>query len=277
MTRTPWAEAHAVGGPTASAADPEPTSPARRFRARAIAKSTRVCADPGAVVRGGRTLAPRVMRWSTASSPRIAGRKRDVVLRAADVDESSLSKRCRVKSGTDGVRGDHRRRRLEAWRASRPCGHLNADVRGLKNACKVVSRFGRGARTHRAKRHIGGSTAVDGRTTSPVGWRCAMDHGSQYLSEPLPQSACGTFGDAPQLRLRRGTGNERGGRALESYAQGATDSRPHLSKSRRRTGSSACVRPGRALQHAPGALREAPGIGPAIAGTRQAGELRQAA
>ena len=43
-----------------------------------------------------------------------------------------------------------------------------------------------------------------------------------------------TSSDPPQFRLCRGTGNERGGGAVESHAQGASDPRPNLSEPRGR-------------------------------------------
>ena len=50
---------------------------------------------------------------------------------------------------------------------------------------------------------------------------------------PLPQPAP-VLGYPPQLRLPRRTGNQRGRRALESHAEGASDLRPGLSEPRRR-------------------------------------------
>ena len=67
--------------------------------------------------------------------------------------------------------------------------------------------------------------------TSPVGWRFAWI--TSVPVRPLPQ-ANPVLGDPPQLRLCRGTGNERCGGAVESYAQGASDPRPNLSEPRGR-------------------------------------------
>ena len=70
-----------------------------------------------------------------------------------------------------------------------------------------------------------------------AGRRCrpragASDGPRQSVSvRPLPQ-ADPVLGDPPQFRLCRGTGNERGGGAVELHAQGASDPRPNLSEPR---------------------------------------------
>ena len=106
--------------------------------------------------------------------------------------------------------------------------HWNAECVGW-HVCKVGSRFAaldpiaHGART---------SLWFAGRRCRPRAG--ASDGPRQSVSvRPLPQ-ADPVLGDPPQFRICRGTGNERGGGAVESHAQGASDPRPNLSEPRGR-------------------------------------------
>ena len=106
--------------------------------------------------------------------------------------------------------------------------HWNAECMGW-HVCKVGSRFAALDPIAQGLERRYGSLDAD----VARGLALRMDHGSQYLFRPLPQ-ADPVLGDPPQLRLCRGTGNERGGGAVESHAQGASDPRPNLSEPRGR-------------------------------------------
>ena len=106
--------------------------------------------------------------------------------------------------------------------------HGNAECGGW-HVCKVGSRFAAlDPIAHGLERLYG---SLDARRRP---WASASDGSrSSVPVRPLPQ-ADPVLGDPPQLRLCRGTGNERGGGAVESHAQGASDPRPNLSEPRGR-------------------------------------------
>ena len=106
--------------------------------------------------------------------------------------------------------------------------HWNAECVGW-HVCKVGSRFAALDPIAQGLERLYGSLDAD----VARGLALRMDHGSQYLSDhflkPDP-----VLGGPPQLWLCRGTGNERCGGAVESYAQGASDPWPNLSEPRGR-------------------------------------------
>ena len=106
--------------------------------------------------------------------------------------------------------------------------HWNAECVGW-HVCKVGSRFAALDPIAQGLERLYGSLDAD------VARRAGASDGSrQSVSiRPLPQ-VDPVLGDPPQLRLCRGTGNERCGGAVESYAQGASDPRPNLSEPRGR-------------------------------------------
>ena len=95
--------------------------------------------------------------------------------------------------------------------------HWNAECVGW-HVCKVGSRFAALDPIAQGLERRYGSLDAD----VARGLALRMDHGSQYLSDHFLKHP--VLGDPPQLRLCRGTGNERGGGAV-SYAQGASDPR----------------------------------------------------
>ena len=106
--------------------------------------------------------------------------------------------------------------------------HWNAECVGW-HVCKVGSRFAALDPIAQGLERRYGSLDAD----VARGLALRMDHGSQYLSDHFLKQIR-YWGDPPQLRLCRGTGNERGGGAVESHAQGASDPRPNLSEPRGR-------------------------------------------
>ena len=103
--------------------------------------------------------------------------------------------------------------------------------RGVRGVARVQSREPlRGTRSDCARART--SLWLAGRRRRP---RAGASDGSRSSVpvRPLPQ-ADPVLGDPPQLRLCRGTGNERCGGAVESHAQGASDPRPNLSEPRGR-------------------------------------------
>ena len=106
--------------------------------------------------------------------------------------------------------------------------------RSLKYECVYLSEFTTGSE---ARTGIGGwmdfynrcrpHSSLNGRTPEEA-----------YTSDEADRS----LGHPPQLRLPRRAGNQRGRRALESHAQGASDLRPGLSQPRRRARRRRCVR-----------------------------------
>ena len=119
--------------------------------------------------------------------------------------------------------------------------HWNAECVGW-HACKVGSRFAALEPIAQGLQRIYGS---GGRRRRPRAG--AADGSRQPVSVgPLPQPDP-VLGGPSQLRLRRGTGNERGGGAVEPHAQGVSDSRPHLSEPRGCADRRRRVR--RAIQH----------------------------
>ena len=117
----------------------------------------------------------------------------------------------------DGRRaGIHARRRVGLdLRGSRTL------ERGVRGVARVQSRESlRGTRSDCARART--SLWFAGRRCRPRAG--ASDGPRQSVSvRPLPQ-ADPVLGDPPQFRLCRGTGNERGGGAVESHAQGASRS-----------------------------------------------------
>ena len=95
--------------------------------------------------------------------------------------------------------------------------HWNAECVGW-HVCKVGSRFAALDPIAQGLERLYGSLDAD----VARGLALRMDHGSQYLSDHFLKQIR-YWGIHPQLRLCRGTGNERGGGAVESYAQGASD------------------------------------------------------
>ena len=102
--------------------------------------------------------------------------------------------------------------------------HWNAECVGW-HVCKVGSRFAALDPIAQGLERLYGSLDAD----VARGLALRMDHGSQYLSDHFLKQIR-YWGIHP--RLCRGTGNERCGGAVESYAQGASDPRPNLSEPR---------------------------------------------
>ena len=98
--------------------------------------------------------------------------------------------------------------------------HWNAECVGW-HVCKVGSRFAALDPIAQGLERLYGSLDAD----VARGLALRMDHGSQYLSDHFLKQIR-YWGIHRQLRLCRGTGNERCGGAVESYAQGASDPRP---------------------------------------------------
>ena len=107
--------------------------------------------------------------------------------------------------------------------------HWNAECVGW-HVCKVGSRFAALDPIAQGLERLYGSLDAD----VARGLALRMDHGSQYLSDHFLKQIRYWGIQVPQLRLCRGTGNERGGGAVESYAQGTSDPRPNLSEPRGR-------------------------------------------
>ena len=188
-------------------------------------------------VRVSRTRVLRVMRAQGLLSPH-RGRQGDPKAHDGTIVTTAPD----VMWGTDGVRvftAD------EGWVWTfAAVDHWNAECVGW-HVCKVGSRFAALEPVAQGLRRLYGSVEAD----VARGLALRMDHGSQYGTtsstsfgtgastpasqpvpvEPLPQPAS-VLGHPPQLRLPRRAGNQRGRRALESHAQGASSLRPGLPK-----------------------------------------------
>ena len=168
-----------------------------------------------------RTRVLRVMRAKGLLSPH-RGRQAD----SRAHDGTIVTSAPNVMWGTDGVRvftAD------DGWVWTfAAVDHWNAECVGL--ACVQGGEPFRGPRAGRARAPATLRFGRGGRGPRAG----AADGPRQPVSVgPLPQPAS-VLGHPPQLRLPRRAGNQRGRRALESHAQGASSLRPGLSKLGRR-------------------------------------------
>ena len=158
-------------------------------------------------IRVARTRVLRVMRAHGLLSPH-RGRQGA----AKTHDGRVITQAPNVMWGTDGVRVFTLD---DGWGCIfAAVEHWNAECVGW-HVCKVGSRFAALDPMAQGLERLYGSLDAD----VARGLALRMDHGSQYLSDHFLK-ADPVLGDPPQLRLCRGTGNERGGGAVESYAQG---------------------------------------------------------
>ena len=131
-----------------------------------------------------------------------------------------------VMWGTDGVAEDSRRTNGWGWIFA-AVEHWNAECVGW-HVCKVGSRFAALDPIARARRLYGSLDADVAR-----GLALRMDHGSQYLirpSRPQADPVLALIHREPAAAFSQDSGNERESvRAVESYAQAASDPRPNLS------------------------------------------------
>ena len=131
----------------------------------------------------------------------------------------------------DGRRaGIHARRRVGLdLRGSRTL------ERGVRGVARVQSR--ESLRGTRSDLRTGSNVSMVRWTPmSPAGWRFGMDHGSQYLSDHFLKQIR-YWGIHPSFGFVEEPENERGGGAVESHAQGASDPRPNLSEPSRPSAS----------------------------------------
>ena len=172
-------------------------------------------------IRVARTRVLRVMRAHGLLSPH-RGRQGA----AKTHDERVITQAPNVMWGTDGVRVFTLD---DGWGwIFAAVEHWNAECVGW-HVCKVGSRFAALDPIAHGLERLYGSLDAD----VARGLALRMDHGQSVSVRPLPQ-ADPVLGDPPQFRRCRGTGNERGGGAVESHAQGASDPRPNLSEPRGR-------------------------------------------
>ena len=168
-------------------------------------------------VRVSRTRVLRVMRGQGLLSPH-RGRQGDPKAHDGTIVTTAPD----VMWGTDGVRvftAD------EGWVWTfAAVDHCNAECVGW-HVCKVGSRFAALEPVAQGLRRLYGSVEAD------VARGLALRYGPRQPVPvgPLPQPAS-VLGHPPQLRLPRRAGNQRGRRALESHAQGASCLRPGLPK-----------------------------------------------
>ena len=170
-------------------------------------------------VRVSRTRVLRVMRAASLLSPH---RGRQGAPKAHD--GTIVTSAPDIMWGTDGVRvftvDDG-----WVWTFA-AVDHWNAECVGW-HVCKVGNRFAALEPVAQGLRRRYGSVAAE--VARGAG---ATDGPRQPVSVgPLPQPAP-LLGHPPQLRFPRRAGNQRGRRALESHAQGASRLRPGLSKPR---------------------------------------------
>ena len=173
-------------------------------------------------IRVARTRVLRVMRTHGLLSPH-RGRQGA----AKTHDGRVITQAPNVMWGTDGVRVFTLD---DGWGwIFAAVEHWNAECVGW-HVCKVGSRFA-ALRSDCARART--ALWLAGRRRRP---RAGASDGSwqSVPVRPLPQ-ADPVLGGPPQLWLCRGTGNERCGGAVESYAQGASDPWPNLSEPRGRS------------------------------------------
>ena len=106
--------------------------------------------------------------------------------------------------------------------------HWNAECVGW-HVCKVGSRFAALDPIAQGLERLYGSLDAD----VARGLALRMDHGSQYLSDHFLKQIR-YWGVHPSFGFVEEPENERGGGAVESHAQGASDPRPNLSEPRGR-------------------------------------------
>ena len=158
-------------------------------------------------IRVARTRVLRVMRAHGLLSPH-RGRQGT----AKTHDGRVITQAPNVMWGTDGVRVFTLD---DGWGwIFAAVEHWNAECVGW-HVCKVGSRFAALDPIAQGLERLYGSLDAD----VARGLALRMDHGSQVPVRPLPH-ADPVLGDPPQLRLCRGTGNERCGGAVESYWAG---------------------------------------------------------
>ena len=158
-------------------------------------------------IRVARTRVLRVMRAHGLLSPH-RGRQGT----AKTHDGRVITQAPNVMSGTDGVRVFTLD---DGWGwIFAAVEHWNAECVGW-HVCKVGSRFAALDPIAQGLERLYGSLDAD----VARGLALRMDHGSQCLSDHF-LTQIRYWGDPPQLRLCRGTGNERCGGAVESYWDG---------------------------------------------------------
>ena len=172
-------------------------------------------------IRVARTRVLRVMRTHGLLSPH-RGRQGA----AKTHDGRVITQAPNVMWGTDGVRVFTLD---DGWGwIFAAVEHWNAECVGW-HVCKVGSRFAALDPIAQGLERLYGSLDADVAAGWRFGWIMAVS------TCPTTSSSRSGIRGPPQLWLCRGTGNERGGGAVESYAQGASDPWPNLSEPRGRS------------------------------------------